>query len=299
MKPEYPDTRQLEAFVAVVSIGSMTGAAKVLGKSQPVITRLIQELEDDLGFHLLHRNGPRITPTQQGLAFHAEAELLLGGLRTIAARARAIADAPQLPVHIAALPSLAASVVPMALARIGGDLLPDRVHLNSAAPENIIQSIAAQTADLGLSTLPLEHPGVEVHWTTEVACVAYVATSHPLAGREALTPADLAEGRLITTHNPYRLRHAINTALEEAGASPARFIDSNASFVSMSLARQGLGIAIVEPLTARGLALDGLVQIPLSVRIPYRWGVVTPAGKPLSPVVERIIAELDAVMRQG
>ncbi|WP_245437468.1 MULTISPECIES: LysR family transcriptional regulator [Neorhizobium] len=33
----------------------MTGAAKALGKSQPVITRLIQDLEQELGFPILHR----------------------------------------------------------------------------------------------------------------------------------------------------------------------------------------------------------------------------------------------------
>uniref|UniRef100_UPI003100ADF6 helix-turn-helix domain-containing protein n=1 Tax=Neorhizobium sp. EC2-8 TaxID=3129230 RepID=UPI003100ADF6 len=66
MPAEYLDTKQLEAFIAVMSIGSMTGAAKALGKSQPVITRLIQDLEHDLGFSVLHRNGPRIAPTEQG-----------------------------------------------------------------------------------------------------------------------------------------------------------------------------------------------------------------------------------------
>src|ERR1044071_1929310 len=93
MIPEYLDTRQLEAFVAVMSIGSMTGAAKALGKSQPVITRLIQYLEQELGFHLLHRNGPRLAPTEQGVNFFSHAELFLSGLRAISERARSIATA--------------------------------------------------------------------------------------------------------------------------------------------------------------------------------------------------------------
>lgn len=69
MASDYLDTRQLEAFVAVVSIGSITGAAKALGKSQPVVTRLIQDLEGEIGFALLHRNGPRITPTEKEQPF--------------------------------------------------------------------------------------------------------------------------------------------------------------------------------------------------------------------------------------
>jgi len=68
MPLDYLDARQLEAFVAVMSIGSMTGVAHALRKSQPVVTRLIQDLESELGFPVLHRNGPRIAPTEEGSA---------------------------------------------------------------------------------------------------------------------------------------------------------------------------------------------------------------------------------------
>lgn len=291
MDPNYLDTRQLEAFVAVMSIGSMTGAAKALGRSQSVVTRLIQELEEDLGFALLHRNGPRITPTQQGLAFLEQADLFLSGLRTIGARARGIANAAPSPIHIASLPSLAASVVPAALAGLGAGM-PDRVHLNSMSADNIVQAVAAQTADIGLTTLPLDHPGVEVHWTTEVPCVAVVAQGHRFAKRSVVTAADLAEERLITTHNPYRLRRAINEVFTREGLNPARVIDCNASFVSISLARQGLGVAIVESLTTRSLPVDGVVEVPLAFRIPYHWGVITPVGRPISALVEGLIPAL-------
>ncbi|WP_136684052.1 LysR family transcriptional regulator [Falsirhodobacter xinxiangensis] len=292
MDPNYLDTKQLEAFVAVVSIGSMTGAAKALGRSQSVITRLIQELEEELGFALLHRNGPRITPTQQGLAFHEQADLFLSGLRTIGARARAIGGGAPLPIHVATLPSLAAGVVPAALARLDPADLPDRIHLNSMAAENIVQAVAAQTADLGLTTLPLDHPGLEVHWTAEVACIAVVARHHSLAARSVITAEDLAQERIITTHNPHRLRRAINEALEAAGVAPSSVIDSNASFVSIALARAGLGVAIVESLTSAGLPASGVVQIPLSVHIPFRWGIVTPVGRPANSLVTKLIAAI-------
>ncbi|MCJ8141129.1 LysR family transcriptional regulator [Falsirhodobacter halotolerans] len=289
MDPNYLETKQLEAFIAVISIGSMTGAARALGRSQSVITRLIQELEEEVGFPLLHRNGPRITPTQQGLAFHAQAEMFLAGLRTIGARARAIADAPPLPLHIAALPSLASSVVPAALARLTEAQRPAHVHLNSVSAENVIQSTAGHIADLGLSTLPLDHPGVEVHWSAEVPCVAVVAATHPLARRDRIDVADFRDATLIASHNPYRIRHAINAALDAGGIRPPRSIDSNASSVSVALARQGLGIAVVESMTLRGLPVDGVVSVPLGFALPYRWGAITPAGRPLAPATALLI----------
>jgi DNA-binding transcriptional LysR family regulator len=64
------DIRQMEAFAAVMSAGSITGAARLLGRSQPALSRLIQDLETRLGFALLHRNGPRVSPTRRGILFH-------------------------------------------------------------------------------------------------------------------------------------------------------------------------------------------------------------------------------------
>ncbi|MEI4485114.1 LysR family transcriptional regulator [Frigidibacter sp. MR17.14] len=292
MTSPYLDTRQLEAFVAVISIGSMTGAARALGRSQPVITRLIQELEAELGFPLLHRNGPRISPTQQGVAFYEQAEVILGGLRTIAERARGISTAAPQPIEIASLPSLAASVVPKVLAGLDPAQVPARVHLRSTAAETIVQAVADRTADLGLTSLPLDNPGVEVHWTAEVPCVAVVARSHPLADRAEISPADLAGERLIASHNPYRLRLAINQALGAFSVDPPALIDSNSSPVSIALAREGLGVAVVEALTSTGLPVADVAVLPFSFRIPFRFGVITAAGRPLSPLVERLIGDL-------
>ncbi|WP_205749011.1 LysR family transcriptional regulator [Frigidibacter oleivorans] len=294
MSSPYLDTRQLEAFVAVVSIGSMTGAARALGRSQPAVTRLIQELEAELGFPLLHRNGPRISPTQQGVAFYAQAELILGGLRTIAERARGIATAAPEPIEIASLPSMSASIIPMVLAGLAREDIPPRVHLRSTSAETVVQAVADRTADLGLTSLPLDNPGVEVHWTAEVPCVAVVAEGHRLAGAGIATAADLRGERLIASHNPFRLRLSINQSLAAEGVEPAALIDSNSSPVSIALARQGLGIALVESLTSTGLPVAGVSVVPLAFRIPFRFGIITAAGRPLSPLVQRLIDALQA-----
>ncbi|MFT3690933.1 LysR family transcriptional regulator [Paenirhodobacter sp.] len=292
MTTPYLDTRQLEAFVAVISIGSMTGAARALGRSQPVVTRLIQDLEAELGFPLLHRNGPRISPTQQGVAFHEQAELILGGLRTLSERARGIAEAAPLPVAIAALPSLGSSIVPRALAGLPTGALPGRIHLRSAPAETIVQAVADRTADIGLTSLPLDNPGVEVHWTAEVPCVAVVARGHRLAAHAQISPADLAQERLIASHNPYRLRLAIDQALAAFDVAPPALIDSNSSTVSIALAREGLGVAVVESLTVTGLPVADVAVLPFSFRIPFRFGMITAAGRPLSPLVERLVGDL-------
>ena len=85
------EIRQLEAFAAVMTSGSVTGAARLLDRSQPAITRLVQELEAEIGYALFVRSGPRVTPTEQAYLLYGDVERALGGLRHIRARAADIA----------------------------------------------------------------------------------------------------------------------------------------------------------------------------------------------------------------
>lgn len=294
MVPDYLDTRQLEAFVAVVSIGSMTGAAKMLGKSQPVVTRLIQDLEKELGFTVLRRMGPRIAPTEQGLAFFAQAELFLSGLRTISERARSISAAAARPIEIASIPALSASLIPMALSQLADNLLPEHIHLLSTSAENVVQAVAARSADIGVASLPLDNPGIDLHWVGEVPCVAVVSETDPLASKSVIGAEDLASRRLIASANPYRLRMRIDQALQSKGVEPKQVIDSNATYVSLALARTGVGVAVVESATIAGLPIAGLRAIPLAFHVPFYFGVITATGRPMAPTVEQLIDVIEA-----
>lgn len=58
----------LRALVAIVSTGSINGAAKALFVTQPAITKAIQELETEFGVRLLERSSRGVVPTAEGLA---------------------------------------------------------------------------------------------------------------------------------------------------------------------------------------------------------------------------------------
>src|SRR4051812_41108615 len=100
------DLRQLDAFAAVMNAGSITRAARILGRSQPAVTRLIQDLEAQLGYAILRRSGPRISPTERGVLFYGEVERLLQSFSHASECARAIGRLALRPIEIAATPAL-------------------------------------------------------------------------------------------------------------------------------------------------------------------------------------------------
>jgi DNA-binding transcriptional LysR family regulator len=285
MNHDVIDIRLLEAFAAVMSAGSITGAARLLGRSQPVVTRQIQDLEADVGYLLFSRNGPRISPTPKGVLFHAEVERLLLGLKHIRQRAIAI-GAGAIPVlSLAATPALAAGFVPAALAALDRELLPRQVHVLALSAENVVQSVLSQSVDFGISSLPVQHPGLDVHWVCEVPCVACLAMDDPLAKRKMIRLKDLRGRRLITMANPYRLRRRVEEALEREGVVPSEVIDTSASLTAIAMAKQSLGIAIIEPVLTSSLAVEGVVTRRLDVSIPFLFAALSPTGRELSPTV--------------
>lgn len=282
------DVRRLEAFTAVMSAGSITGAARLTGRSQPAVTRLIQELETALGFSLLHRSGPRVFPTARGVRFHQEAERVLVSLRQIGARAAAIAREEPGPIEIAAIPALAVGLVPAALARLGAGL-PGEIHLHSLSAEQVVQAVLSRRAEIGFASLPVDHPGLETHWVAEAPCVAAMAAGDALAGQGVVALHELASRRLLTVVNPFRLRRRVQAALDRVGARPASIMSTNASLTALGLVRAGLGVAVIEPVTAYGVPVEGVVVRALDVSIPFMWGVVTPFGRPLDGAVAALI----------
>lgn len=287
------DLRQLEAFAAVISTGSVTGAARLIGKSQPVVTRLIQDLEADLGFDLFSRHGRRISPTQNGALFYHEVERLLSDASRTRQRARDLAQRQTQSIEIVATAAMAASLVPGAL-RILQDRgsLPGTVILRNLSSEDVIQAVAARAADVGIASLPLDHPGLEVHWVAEASCVCVLHEDDPLAAQEVIDLPDLANRRLVTLLNPYRVLGRISAAIDQACLQSSRVIRTNSSTTALNMVRAGLGPALLEPVSALAQQVPGTVVRRLAVHIPYLWGIVSPAGLPESPVIAPLIAAL-------
>lgn len=291
------DLRQLEAFSAVMTVGSITGAGQILGKSQPAITRLIRDFEDELGFTLFERNGPKVTPTSRAFELAPEVEEALAGIRQLRSSADHLAKEEGRELRLVATPALAAGLVPAAVAALPAELQPETVHLRSLLAERAVQAVLSKTIDLGVVSLPLEHRGADVHWIGEAPCVAVVREGSRFARTERISMASLVGEKVISLSNPYRLRRRIDRAFAEVDGAPA-IVETNSSANALQMARAGLGIAIVDPVAAYGSGVKGISVRPLDVDIPFFFGVITPYAHPLSATARALIQVLEDTARK-
>src|SRR5438270_8190707 len=76
--------RQIEAFRAVFQTGSMTAAGALIGVTQPAISRLIRDLEGEIGWSLFDRSAGKLIPTPAAVALFRELQRSYHGLDRVA-----------------------------------------------------------------------------------------------------------------------------------------------------------------------------------------------------------------------
>src|SRR5262245_59338938 len=67
----------MRTYIRAVDRGSLSAAARELGRSLASVSRMVGGLEARLGVRLLHRSTRRLTPTEAGLAYYEAARRIL------------------------------------------------------------------------------------------------------------------------------------------------------------------------------------------------------------------------------
>ncbi len=111
------DPRKLLYLAVIIEHGSLKGAASAVDVTQPALSRSIKRLESELGIKVFERSSKGVVPTAMGEILYCHARLIRDELN-LAERdlLNAWGSAP-VAVRVGSLPSLASSVMPLALKR--------------------------------------------------------------------------------------------------------------------------------------------------------------------------------------
>ena len=289
------EIRQLEALNAVVHSGSVTAAGRMLGRSQPVVSRQISDLEAELGFTLFARTRPAITLTEQGVEFYQEVRGILSDLQQLETRVQGMRSGRIRPLRILASVDLARGLLPEALVRMDrfNPVFREKFVIEEIVHEMPPGALAEGRADFALVNLPVEDDGLRVHWCGQAPCLLALPAAHPLAARDEIRLEDIRNTDVITLLSRYRMRYHLTSSLVQATAAEARrHIEVGSQQTALSLVRQGLGVALIDPFSIRGAQLDGIVLRPLQTDIAYMIGAVSQASHELPEGAQRLIQGL-------
>lgn len=273
--------RQVEAFRAAFQTGSMTAAGDLMGITQPAVSRLIKDLEAEIGLALFERAGGRIVATPDAVALYREVERSFHGLDRVARAAAELRQRRQGALRIAA--SLAPSFYCLpAVAHAFHMAWPGvALSLKTVSSPEVLDLVAMQQSDMGVAVVPAEAPGVVVRALPAHEGLCVLPEGHPLVAKSEIGPKDLDGQPLLVLSDYSRLQQQFMAQLAAAGIDVNIVFESTFSGSLYPLIADGVGIGVLDPLTARANEGRGVVLRPFRPAVTYELKAIFPAARPL------------------
>lgn len=287
--------RQIEVFHAVYSVGSISGASRLLNVSQPSVSKVIRHAESRLGFPLFKLVKGRLMATPESHVLFREVDDLHARIDTFQRTARNLRSSLAGKIRMGVLPSLALSITPEVVARFRRRLPGVAFDISAIHHDRFRDALVSRECDFVIGHHLL--PGPE--FASIPLGLGHVGA---LCKRGLLTSPEPT----VTLHD---LRHkdviglapgvAIGDLLGiETGAEvvqPAIVVHS--VYIAAGMARHGAGIALVDEFTARGFVDHELEFRLLAPPVTFELKALHLIEQPLSRLARSFLDLQRLVMR--
>ncbi|WP_271574591.1 LysR substrate-binding domain-containing protein [Bradyrhizobium sp. CCBAU 11361] len=283
------NSRQVEAFRAVMLTGAMTAAAETLHITQPAVSRLIRDLEYVLDLTLFHRRGNQVVPTAEANDLLAEVERTFLGLDRLTAHAENLRNKRSGSLRIAAMPAMAIHFLPHFIADFCRNRPDVDIQLDGIPSHSVVERVAGGRYDIGVCMASAERSSVSFSSITASAVVV-LPNGHRLTKCTAIRASDLVNESIIMLGSGSDLRHGVETALRSI--QYRRMIVASLSTSACSLVLAGAGVTIVDPFSARDFLGRGVAIRPFKPSIDVGYRVVHSQHRPLSRLAKQFMEDL-------
>ena len=297
-----PSPQQLAAFLHLARSGSFSEAARLQGVSQPALSRTVQQLEEMVGQRLFDRTTRSVALTPTGQELLPIAERLVSEFDSSFCELARFVAGRRGRVVVAALPSIAAVMLPPAIARYRLDHPDVEVAIMDGLSGSVLDAVAEGRADIGLTIKPSPRATLNYRPLMSDEFGLVCRPDDALAGEGAL-PWSVFEQRPFVAMAPESsVRQMTDAAFLQAGLAIPPLYGCAFLGTTGHLVAAGLGITALPRLTLPLLGRLGLIWRRLERPVMRRhMGAVTRAGRTPAPAALAFLAALQgqAKMLEG
>ncbi|MER7719148.1 LysR family transcriptional regulator [Streptomyces flaveolus] len=241
------EIRQLRHFMAVVTEGSFTAAARRELIVQSALSTSVRNLERELGADLFDRTGRRVVLTEAGRALLPQARALLAGAEEARQAVAAVTGLAVGRVAIGTIQTLTCVDLPAELATFHRRFPGVQVSVRDAPVGELAEALRAGELDLAYlvldtGTLP---EGLTPYASWEEELVLITAPGHPLAEAGRTLIKDLAEEPFVDFRAGTGLETAVRRLAAHCGLERRITCDVTQIGLLVDLVRAGIGVAFV------------------------------------------------------
>ena len=292
--------RQLTTFREVMRSGSISQAARSVGRTQPAVSTMIRTLEDQLGFALFVRMQGKLTPTPEAHFFLEECEDILGRVERTERTLGRISTLQAGKLKIASHPAASSVFLPRLLTRFLKDKDDLDLALIMRSSDVIEDLIASQQYDVGFAETPAPRASIaQVDYDLECVCV--LRADDPLACATVITPDDLDARPMAVLFDEHNTAVQTEAAFRAAGCRFNKRLELRTFLPGLQFVAAGVCVMVCDMITAYSHLLQSPEPAPLAIRrfrpcITNSVSILTPGYATQSMAGRAFIADLQAAV---
>lgn len=277
------DIIHLVYFTEVARQESFTKASEVLYVSQSTISKLIKNLERELGVALFHRAPKRVILTDAGLLLFEKAKIILDTLNSINSELYNLAGTPSGHLKIGISP-MVQTLFPKAIAEFSSLYPQITIDLVEVGSRKVEQRIHEGSLDVGIVVLPTRAK-VELETVPFLKdpLMLIVDSSHHLAAKSVIDIRDLHEESFVLYRDDFALHDHILDKCKELGFTPKVVCETAQWDFMVDIVASKLAIAFLPQIICAKLDLKSITCLPLKNEImPWHLAIAWKSNTYLS-----------------
>lgn len=282
--------RQIEAFHAFMTTGSVTKAATELNTSQPMISKLLSQLEQDVGFKLFERKRNLLIATPEAQSFHMTVPRFLTALSEIHNEAKAISNKQLGRIVIAAQPIYIDTFLLDVVAKFKQAHPYVAIKIIDVGLEAILKNVADHSCDIGIG-ITLDAGAYHARRISLGRCEArcIVRKDHPLAQQKIIQLSDFKNTPTVELSLGSPLRTRVDYMMQSKGIQRHIAAEARTLNAVFGLVQRGVGIAVVDPFVELLNNPEGIVNLPLAYPVYWDMALYFRNKKPMSAIEEEFV----------
>lgn len=288
--------RHIEIFHAIYSNGSVSAAARALNISQPSVSKTLRHAESLLGFLLFERANGRLIPTEDAHALFQEVSEIQERVSALREGARNLKRGTGVRLAVSALPSVALSVLPDAVARFLTGHPNVKFDLQTVHHDDIVRKLQERETDIAIAVQVPQHVPVESRWLGEGELVVLYREDDIPDAPARLELCTLAEHQFVSVAGSGPIGEIFTAELDRLGLSFDDSMTARTFYIATALVKSGVGLTVVDSFTAQSALAPGLAVRPLKPPLTFDLYAMYLRNRPPSAVASEFLSALAAVV---
>lgn len=291
--------KQLDVFISIVQLGSVTAAAAQLAMSQPSVSKSLALIEQQMGFSLFERYKGKMQPTAEARELYKEA------LRVHQDRLRFERFVEHLrqyrvgQLRVCATPALALNMLPRAVAHFR-QAFPDYGVVADMCLNNEIEAaVEGGRYDLGFMVKPGHEPEDNRLAVSRGEMVCVLPEQHPLAQQAEVCWQDISPRELVFITTDARLVAMIAEEVPAFRQRQVAAVETNRYSMAINLVRHGNNsVTIVDRFSLQGIDTAGLAVRAFRPALPISVVAITDGRSVMSQPGEMFVSLMTELMAE-